>query len=292
MRFQSLSLLVLCWLLFSQMTCSEESSSRTDKDDNMPVASQCIDASKINPNKACTKIYKPVCGCDDKTYANECMAEAAGLTKWKEGKCAESNACVDETKIKNDPCPDNYTPVCGCNGKTYSNKCVAQNSGVLKWEKGACPQVDGCIDETKIRNAPCPDVYSPVCGCNGKTYSNKCVAQNSGVLKWEKGACPDKSACVDESKIKNAPCPDIYSPVCGCNDKTYSNKCVAQNSGVLNWEKGACANQCIDPLKINPEMACAQIYDPVCGCNDKTYGNACEASANGVTKWEKGKCKE
>lgn len=39
---------------------------------------------------ACTKEYDPVCGCNDKTYENPCMAESFGIKKWTKGPCEES----------------------------------------------------------------------------------------------------------------------------------------------------------------------------------------------------------
>ncbi len=48
---------------------------------------------------------------------------------------------------------------------------------------------DGCIDESKITNDPCPTVWDPVCGCDEKTYGNACTAGSSGVLSWTKGEC-------------------------------------------------------------------------------------------------------
>lgn len=51
------------------------------------TGADCIDQSKINPDAICIEVYQPVCGCDNKTYGNECVARNQGVTSWKEGEC-------------------------------------------------------------------------------------------------------------------------------------------------------------------------------------------------------------
>ncbi len=97
-----------------------------------------------------------------------------------------------------------------------------------------------------------------------------------------------------EEQLQAEFCTMEYAPVCGNNNVTYGNACVACSSGEIDYYiQGECAVE--QKVYCTPEQKQAEIcyllYAPVCGDNNKTYGNDCAACAsNEIDYYVSGEC--
>jgi Kazal-type serine protease inhibitor domain len=58
------------------------------------------------------------------------------------GQCLEVLDGAGTCQQKPEMCTQDYTPVCGCDGQTYSNACVAASAGVSVAIEGECASPD------------------------------------------------------------------------------------------------------------------------------------------------------
>lgn len=120
------------------------------------------------------------------------------------GKCDGPGSCENRPEA----CPFFFLPVCGCDGRTYGNACIAFQAGVSVRANGQCPT--NCSSNKD---------------CKKDDFCQKAI-----------GACASKGLCSPKPEI----CPDIFDPVCGCNGTTYGNSCFAAANGVTILHQGVC----------------------------------------------------
>ena len=134
------------------------------------------------------------------------------------------------------------------------------DSGVTtdsKFTKDIIPSYDSCIgvcfsNKDCLKNHECKFciLVSSSCllGCINKHYG-KCIPTahcknnkecgKSGFCKHD-GKCNYQSSDIWSCEPIPNVCHMISSPVCGCDNKTYGNECIAHSKGISVHYKGKC----------------------------------------------------
>jgi len=154
----------------------------------------------------CSRIYKPVCGTDNKTHANECTLKrksceepSLNLKIKTLGECESENAENITLQNSEPDCPlfchRMLRPVCGSDNETYGNECLLRQqacknpsinlhikfAGACKSENQDDTDEPPLAPEVSLKSVKsdcprfCNRMRRPVCGSNNQTYANECV---------------------------------------------------------------------------------------------------------------------
>jgi len=253
---------ILLKMCFLPLICSKQLLDKTGTDKNIKKETAVKDYGNVCE---CPELYEPVCGTDGKEYGNACFARCENVKVNCKGQCPCKKKC-DRMKNRNTECLGNGNCTMVFVKKTSN---VVECINICKerekcrhyiWHYTDAPTTtqdeecwvvdveegqDDWTHRTKSINAVtgscntecrCNFHHRQICGVDGKTYTDICMAKCEGIKMDCDGNCP----------CKGCRCESTYAPVCGENGKTYANMCTARCEGV----KTKCATRCPCKRKI------------------------------------------
>lgn len=186
-----------------------------------------------------------------------------GDDDWHDGR--DDRDDKDDDKNDDDDNCSEPGDVCGEDGETYGSACAASRAHVRVDYQGACGQACSAnaecelgelcgADSSRCEVASCPEVLQPVCGADGVTYDNDCLAQSQHIDVVAQGECAPScladADCADGSICEQGFCaeancpaldPEDYSQeVCGDDGFTYKTECEARVSRIDVAHQGCC----------------------------------------------------
>ncbi|XP_029291123.1 agrin isoform X7 [Cottoperca gobio] len=275
--------------------------------------------------ESCLPSNEPLCASDGQTYSSECAMGATGMQKGIKLKkihagrcrwlkdcqeaCLFNAVCLVEQLIARcscDPieCDGTYKPVCGKDGRTYTNDCARRKAECLSKtlisvkHPGPCdlsipsPCLEKVCDHGAVcvvqNNEPvcecpeaCPQTSDPVCGSDGHSYGSPCEMRAMGCALQKtihiqhKGPCDESCANCSFGAICDAQsgqcvcaseCVESHQPVCGSDGSTYNSEC--------ELHVRACKQQM--DLRVVSQGECKTCGSTVCAWGAQCVQNVCE----------------
>lgn len=183
------------------------------------------------------------------------------------------------------PAPASPSFICA-DGTTggFTGHCIGAPDGTCGWEVVECPAGECTVDEC----GPMPGLPTYVCDDGSIGGLAGCSRRADGVCGWDVRECPATTVCGGIAGIACAPgydciladglcltadaqgtcqarpeiCPELFSPVCGCDGMTYGNRCDAAGAGQSVDHTGECGGgfACGDALTCDPSADYCQSF--------------------------------
>jgi len=176
---------------------------------------------------------------------NMCVCYSGIVTCTKDN-CDNGNAVGTSVARLPGGCKPYYSPVCGINGASYLNPCIARqfNMKESQLHYQACSSVDVCI------NSQCPD--NQVCRPKRQTCLDLRIRCNQHVCESPKINCEGEN----------------LEPVCDTNNVQHAHMCSLYQQGRVLAHRGYCVG------------SCNATTGTVCGANGQNYASSCTAESD------------
>jgi hypothetical protein len=177
----------------------------------------------------------------------------------------DASSEVGEAAVADSQAGDAHDPDGGdvCGDDAERSPCGNSVHGWVGCPEGYfCDLVDCNSGWCKPTPEECPDEVDEVCGCDGNTYQNTCLARQAGQSARYDDPCGATCSSNDD---------------CGDDRMCWFGFSLDDKCGLEPGAEGVC---------MNAEVRCSEgpgiCIGPVCGCDGVTYERACGALRAGV----------